>query len=102
MIRGLGDYKKDDKKGGKKTESYAGGDQSGLAVESDDINSIVSKARAGGRQEENKGAPPKTELRIILYSNGFIVDDGPFRPYEAEENKQFMKELNEGYVPKEI
>lgn len=45
---------------------------------------------------------PKTELRIKLYSNGFQVDDGPFRPYEAEENKQFMKELNEGYVPKEI
>jgi len=38
----------------------------------------------------------------VLYSNGFQVDDGPFRPYEAEENKQFMKELNDGYVPKEI
>ena len=39
---------------------------------------------------------------ITLYSNGFQVDEGPFRPYEAEENKVFMKELNEGYVPKEI
>lgn len=34
MIRGLGDYKKDDKKGKKNTESYAGGEKSGLAVES--------------------------------------------------------------------
>jgi hypothetical protein len=31
-----------------------------------------------------------------------MVDEGEFRPYDAPENKQFMKELNEGYVPKEI
>jgi len=41
-------------------------------------------------------------LKITLYSNGFVIDDGVFRPYDSEENKQFMKELNEGYVPKEI
>lgn len=47
MIRGLGDYKKDNKddKKGKKTTSYAGGDQSGIAVENDDIEAIVQKAR---------------------------------------------------------
>ena len=32
MIRSLGDYKKEEKKGKKDTESYAGGDQSGIAV----------------------------------------------------------------------
>ena len=38
MIRGLGDYKKDDKDKKKKTtEAYAGGDQSGIAVENEDI-----------------------------------------------------------------
>ncbi len=41
-------------------------------------------------------------MRITLYSNGFTVDRGEFRPYDDEKNKQFMKELNEGYVPKEI
>lgn len=73
MIRGLGDYKKDDKKGKKTTEAYAGGDQSGIAVENDDIESIVQKARQGGRggNEESKDAAGKTQLRIKLYSNGF-------------------------------
>lgn len=103
MIRSLNDYKKEEKKGKKDSESYAGGDQSGIAVShgNSDIDAIVEKARQGGR-EESKNGPPKTELKIVLYSNGFQVDDGPFRPYEAEENKQFMKELNDGYVPKEI
>lgn len=92
MIRGLGDYKKandDDKK--KKTTSYVGGEKSGMAVENpadDDLEAIVAKAKAGGQQHatEGKGGAPKTELKITLYSNGFIVDDGPFRPYTAPEN----------------
>jgi len=76
MIRGLGDYKKDDKKDKDKkkaSESYAGGDQSGIAVEHGgaDIDSIVAKAREGGRSEGGSGGPPKTELKITLYSNGF-------------------------------
>jgi hypothetical protein len=42
MIRGLADYKKDDKDKKKKTtESYAGGEKSGIAVENDEIESIV-------------------------------------------------------------
>lgn len=48
MFRSLADYKKDDKDKDKKkqSESYAGGDQSGIAVEhGEDINAIVEKAK---------------------------------------------------------
>jgi UBX domain-containing protein 1 len=59
--------------------------------------------RAGkNKGEEGKGEEPKNNLKITLYSNGFVIDDGQFRPYDAPENKEFMKELNEGYVPREI
>jgi UBX domain-containing protein 1 len=105
MIRGLGDYKKDDKKDKKVTTSYAGGEKSGMAVENPtDIDGIVEKAKQGGREHASAGkaGAPATELKITLYSNGFVVGDGPFRDYEGPENKQFMKELNEGYVPNEI
>jgi UBX domain-containing protein 1 len=37
-----------------------------------------------------------------LYQNGFTVDGGELRDYEKPENKDFMKDLNEGYVPKEL
>lgn len=30
------------------------------------------------------------------------MNEGEFRDYNSEENKAFMKELNEGYVPKEL
>lgn len=43
MIRGLGDYKKDDKSKDKKkpNTSYAGGESSGMAVEHPDLEGIV-------------------------------------------------------------
>ena len=65
---------------------------------------IVKIGYRGGKdhQAEGKGGAPKTELRITLYSNGFTIDKGDFRPYDDPVNQQFMKELNEGYVPKEI
>lgn len=51
MIRGLGDYKKDDDKSKKKTTAYTGGEKSGMAVENpDDIEGIIEKAKQGGRE----------------------------------------------------
>ena len=50
-IRGLTDFKKEEKKDGKQPKnSYAGGEKSGMAVEHpDDIDAIVEKAKQGGR-----------------------------------------------------
>lgn len=45
---------------------------------------------------------PDVEIRITLYQNGFTIENGEFRDYNTPENKEFMKELNEGYVPKEL
>lgn len=51
MIKGLADYKKDDKNEKKKTTSYVGGEKSGMAVENpDDIDAIVEKAKQGGSE----------------------------------------------------
>lgn len=101
MIRGLGDFK-NDKDEKKKTTSYTGGEKSGMAVENpDDIEALVQKAREGGKEHAKEGGS-STELKITLYSNGFKVADGEFRPYDTPENKEFMKELKEGYVPQEI
>jgi UBX domain-containing protein 1 len=74
-----------------------------MAVENaDDIESLVQKAREGGKEHASSGGGA-TELKITLYSNGFVVDDDKvFRPYDAPENKKFMEQLKEGYVPDEI
>lgn len=92
----------------KTTESYTGGEKSGMAVENpDDIMGVIEKAKANSqKREENKddyeANKPETEIRITLYQNGFTVEGGELREYEKEENKLFMKELNDGYVPAEL
>jgi UBX domain-containing protein 1 len=106
MFRTLDDYKSKESKADKKTtESYAGGEKSGMAVENpDDILGVINKAKENS--EKNKDQPdrekPDTEVRITLYQNGFTVEGGEFRDYNTPENKEFMKELNEGYIPKEL
>lgn len=62
---------------------------------------LVAKAEASGKTQGEPGAPG-TDVKITLWKNGFQVDDGEFRDYNSPENKKFMADLNEGYVPKEL
>ena len=41
-------------------------------------------------------------VKITLWENGFQVDDGEFEDYNDPKNKEFMKALNEGIIPKAI
>ena len=108
MFRTLGDIKKEEGKGDdkkKKTESYTGGEKSGMAVENpDDIEGVIAQAQKNSDKRKDAGADdkPDTEVKVSLYQNGFTVEGGEFRDYNTEENKDFMKELNAGYIPKEL
>ena len=101
MFKTLDDYKNKEEKGDKKkTESYTGGEKSGMAVENpDDISEVLKKAKVSNDYD---GEKPETEIRITLYQNGFTVEGGEFRDYNTPENKEFMKELNDGYIPKDL
>ena len=64
-----------------------------------DVDAVVNRAK----EDTKEGASDEsTEIKITLWQNGFQVDGGEFRDYEAPENQQFMKELKEGYVPREL
>ena len=61
------------KKGDKKnTESYSGGEKSGMAVENpDDIMGIVDKAKNNSKNKKEEEKKPDVEIRITLFKNGF-------------------------------
>ena len=90
----------------KTTESYTGGEKSGMAVQNpDDIMGVIDKAKINSEKNKERGADekkPDVEVKITLYQNGFTVEGGELREYEVPENKEFMKDLNDGYVPKEL
>lgn len=49
---------------------------------------------------------PKKQERlqkvITFYRQGFVVSDGPLRLYTDPANQQFLKDIEEGYVPREL
>ena len=61
MFRTLGDVRKEEEnkkgdKGGKKTESYAGGEKSGMAIENpDDIDGVIKQAKANSDKRKDMG-----------------------------------------------
>ena len=66
---------------------------------------LVSKARESGKAvdaKEKKGDGESADVKVTLWANGFQVDGGELRDYNEPDNKEFMKDLNEGYVPKEL
>jgi len=94
--------KKDDKKNSKKqTESYIGGEKSGLAVENPDHpEEIVRRAREDA-QDTGAGKSQNT-CKITLYKQGFTINDGPIRFYSDPTNQKFMADLKNGHVPAEL
>ena len=82
------DKDKDKKKDKKTTDSYIGGHSSGLNVEN--------------RDDEDGYKKQRHQFKITKWRNGFQIDDGEFRDFSSEENKQFMEEIDKGYVPQEF
>ena len=85
----------------KTTDSYVGGKSSGIAVENpDEIDSIAIKLH---HKEDKAGyEKSKNKMNISIYKNGFILDNGPFRPLNTEENKKFIRQICKGEIPSEL
>jgi len=68
-----------------------------------DTNDLMKLAEEGGAAKDYKeGDGDEISIKVTLYENGFIVEDGPFRDYEAPANKEFMTSLKASKIPKEI
>jgi hypothetical protein len=81
---------------------------SGLAVEgpppdrtgrgANVFDNLVDRASNQNGAESND-SEVNTKAQITLYRNGFVVNDGPLRDPNLEENKAFLASLNRGEVP---
>lgn len=82
--------------GGKETESYVGGERSGLAVENPDDAWKAMQANA------SSSGPVDGAVQITLYRDGFTVGDGPLRPLSDPLNKKFVDDIAAGQCPAEL
>ena len=107
MFHSLDDYRdksKDeskDKDKRKTTDSYAGGKSSGISVENpeDEWMEKVRRNESRGKEEFDR---TKDRIKLTIYRNGFVVDDGEFRPLTDPKNKKFMDQVEKGYIPQEL
>lgn len=64
--------------------------------------------RLGDGTEESTFSEPVVVGRknvvktLTFYKNGFQVDEGPLREYSDPANQQFLREVESGYVPREM
>ena len=105
MFHTLDDYRdknrdeKAEKDKRKTTDSYTGGKSSGIAVENPEDEWINRMKKYDNKEKFDK---TKNKLKLTLYKNGFILDNGEFRNKNEPANKKFMEEVERGYIPDEL
>ena len=105
MFHTLDDYKdkkrdeKAEKDKKKITDSYTGGKSSGIAVENPQDDWLEKMKKYDNKDRFDK---TKNKLKLSLYKNGFIMDNGEFRNKNEPANKKFMEEIEKGYIPNEL
>jgi UBX domain-containing protein 1 len=99
----MDDIRKKEEEDKKATQSYAGGDKSGLAIQNpgdeDAFKKMQQLASAGAG---SAGPLPANHVVVTVYRDGFTVGDGPFRPLSDPLNKKFMDDMAAGRSPEEL
>ena len=44
----------------------------------------------------------KNKIKLVVFKNGFILNNGPFRDRSVYENNEFLKEVEKGIIPQEL
>jgi UBX domain-containing protein 1 len=83
----------------KTTDSYTGGKSSGIAVENPEDEWLNKVKKHDNKEQFDK---TKNRLKLTIYKNGFVINDGEFRNKNEPANKKFMEEVERGYIPNEL
>lgn len=95
---GRGGGGRDDAKAG--NEEFGVGGGQAVMRPTDEILRQARQAAGDGRAAEV--AADRGVAEIVLYANGFRVNDEPFRDFESAQNRAFLEELKRGEVPSEL
>ena len=76
-------------------EIYLGKDKNTL----DQFNRKMTSSRFINNQKLEK---QKTMIKIVIYKNGYILNNGEFKDIIYDENKKFLREIERGVIPIEL
>jgi UBX domain-containing protein 1 len=99
----MDDIRKKEEEDKKATQSYAGGDKSGLAIQNPgDEDAFKKMQQLASTGAGSAGPLPANHVVVTVYRDGFTVGDGPFRPLSDPLNKKFMDDMASGRSPEEL
>ena len=95
-------YENKFKKGKKTYENYYGKGNQAYELynkKSDSENSSDSEENVDVSQKFEK---TKNKINLVVYKNGFILNNEPFRDRSIKENEEFMEQVERGVIPHEL
>ena len=54
------------------------------------------------KENDEKFLKTKNKIKLVVYRNGFILNNGPFRDSSAPENTEFLESVEKGNIPQEF
>ena len=93
-------YEKKSRKGKKTYENYYGKGNQAYELYNKKDDSEESSSDSG--DTSSKFEKTKNKVKLVVYRNGFILDDGPFRDKVIPENEEFMEQVERGVIPHEL
>ena len=64
--------------------------------------SPLKKKQFQDSRNKDKYDKTKKKLKLAIYKNGFILDNGEFRNKNDPANKKFIQDIEKGYIPNEL
>ena len=81
-------------------ENYYGKGNEAYEYYNNNQNDSDNSVSSGNESE--KFEKTRNKVKLIVYKNGFILDNGPFRDKFIKENKEFLEQVGRGVIPHEI
>jgi len=79
------------------TDNYFG--KGNLAI---DQYNMHKKEATKAMENDAKFKNTKNKIKLIVYKNGFILNNGEFRDRSIPENGEFLDEVDKGQIPQEL
>lgn len=54
------------------------------------------------KENDEKFLKTKNKIKLVVYRNGFILNNGLFRDSSVPENSEFLKDVEKGNIPQEL
>ena len=86
----------------KNNQNYYGKGNQAYDIYNQNNNDDSDNSESSEGNYNEKFEKTKNKVKAIVYKNGFILDNGPFRDAFIPENKEFLDQVERSVIPHEL